>query len=394
MLTAAQMAMIRKKEASLPEGHKRDPLTNYFEGYFFVTLNVRDEAPILGTVEGRVGVPYGEADAPHVRYTELGQKVLEVWKGIPQYSPNVTVLDAEAMPDHFHGLLYMKKVEKVHLGRVVNGFMIGCTHAYWDTIGIAWREMKNEEGTGAKARVWQDRYHTRSYRGPALFVRGYNDVVPITQEEVQIKIEYIHSQAERRLIKRDFHDRFHVFRHQHSRNWTVDVAMRAVAADPFFAKNPDKRELAQKNVLSRLYPDALLDYIGNRQWMMNERKLPLICHRADANHFDEQASAVISAARDGNVIVSAFISAREREIKQLLMTEQLPFIEIMDNGFSTKYKPVGKAFYACGENRLVQITPWSCIYQKEVQVTREMCLVMNELARVISKNDDDWWKGS
>jgi len=64
----------------------------------------------------------------------------------------------------------------------------------------------------------------------------------------------------------------------------------------------------------------------------------------------------------------------------------------MDNGFAQRHKPFGKAFYACAEKKLVQITPWKYEYQKDATISREMCLVMNELSRTICQCDDDWWK--
>lgn len=140
-------------------------------------------------------------------------------------------------------------------------------------------------------------------------------------------------------------------------------------------------------------PNIGLDYMGNKQLLWAGRKLPLICHGADAAQFEQQKEAVLVAAREGAVIVSAFISPKERDIKNKLMIKLLPFIEITDNGFSEKYKGVGKAFYAIAENRLLQITPWTYLYHKDgPQVSREMCLVMNELARVITGVDDGWWK--
>jgi hypothetical protein len=39
----------------------------------------------------------------------------------------------------------------------------------------------------------------------------------------------------------------------------------------------------------------------------------------------------------------------------------------------------------------VQITCWRYEYARETVVSREMCLVMNELARVISNQKEDWW---
>lgn len=134
-----------------------------------------------------------------------------------------------------------------------------------------------------------------------------------------------------------------------------------------------------------------LDYLGNGKLLASPKKLPLICHRADASRFDVQRNAVIEAARNGHIIVSAFISPREREIRDLLMREFLPFIEIMDNGFAERYKPTGKAFYACAENRLVQISCWTHLYQRDTSISRAQCLVMNELARVICKRDEYWW---
>jgi hypothetical protein len=219
-------------------------------------------------------------------------------------------------------------------------------------------------------------------------------------KQVQINIDYIHTQAERRLIKGTMHRCFSIERGKCSRNWTAAVALRAIAADPFFARNPDKREAAQRNILARLNtqtttlhpsPTTQLDFLGSREWMAAPRKLPLICHRADAHRFEEQKAAVLNAARSGAIIVSAFISPKEREIRTQLMLEFLPFIEIMDNGFPDRYKPTGKAFYACAENRLVQITCWRYEYARETVVSREMCLVMNELARVISNQKEDWW---
>lgn len=144
-----------------------------------------------------------------------------------------------------------------------------------------------------------------------------------------------------------------------------------------------------------------LDYVGNRALLAAERKVSLICHRADASLFEQQRAVVMQAAREGAVVVSAFVSPKEREIMKQLMLEQLPFIELMDNGFSDRYKPGGKAFYSTAENRHVQITCWEYWFQPEQKddngeripaISREMCLAMNELARTVSGVDDDWWK--
>ena len=412
---------------------KRSTSTNYYEGYFFITLNTRDYAPILSYISGRPDAPEGAPDAPRCEYTELGRKVMAVWQTVPRFHPQVEIIAAEAMPDHFHGLLRLKAGNRKHLGRIVNGFMIACTHEYWDTVGIKWRDMKKDPNKSDRdaSRDWYDRDHTRSFRGPSLFVRGYNDMEAVTPEQVQTKLQYIREQARRALIKGTLRDRFHIHRSCKARGWTLDAIRRGLRADRFYAHNPERLEATLRTLMPRINmqpaatalapasalapaaatpasalapaalssgsspasaPKPLLSYIGCSALLSAERKLPLVCHRSDAPFFERQRDAVLRAAREGAVIVSAFISPKEREIRRLLLMEQLPVIEVYDNGLADRYKPSGKNFYACAENRLVQISPWNYEYCRNMTVNREVCLVMNELARVVAGTGEGWWK--
>lgn len=460
-LTPEQLAKIAQKDAALPAALKRNATTNYYEGYFFITLNTRNYAPILSFITGRPDAPDDAPDAPACEYTELGRKVMAVWQTVPRFHPQVEIIAAEAMPDHFHGLLRLLPGNRKHLGRMVNGFMIACTHDYWDTLDIKWRDMKKDPNKSDRdaSRDWYDRDHTCSFRGPSLFVRGYNDMEALTPEQVQTKLRYIHEQARRALIKGTFRDRFLVHRSCTARGWTLDTIRRGLRADRFYAHNPDRLELILRSLMPRIpmqqatapaspsaaspsaspsasslaapsaspsasslaspsasssaassvspsaafsasplavpsasSPKPLLSYVGCSALLSAERKLPLVCHRSDAPFFERQRDAVLRAAREGAVIVSAFVSPKEREIRRLLLMEQLPVIEVCDNGFGDRYKPVGKSFYACAENRLVLISPWNYEYCRDLAINREVCLVMNELVRVIAGTGDGWWK--
>lgn len=400
-LTPEQLAKIAQKDAVQPTALKRNASTNYYEGYFFITLNTLDYAPILSFISGRPDAPDGAPDAPSCEYTELGRKVMAVWQTVPRFHPHVEIIAAEAMPDHFHGLLRLKAGNRKHLGRIVNGFMISCTHEYWDTLGIKWRDMKKDPNKSDRdaSLDWYDRDHTRSFRGPSLFVRGYNDMEAVTPEQVQTKLQYIREQARRALIKGTLRDRFHIHRSCTACGWTLDAIRRGLCAARFYAHDPERLEATLRTLMPRILmrpaaaaPKPLLSYIGCSALLSAERKLPLVCHRSDAPFFERQRDAVLRAAREGAVIVSAFISHKEREIGRLLLMEQLPVIEVYDNGFADRYKPSGKNFYACAENRLVQISPWNYEYSRNLTVNREVCLVMNELARVIAGMGEGWWK--
>lgn len=395
-LTPEQIAKIRQKEAALPDALKRDPNVNYYEGWFFVTLNTRDNVPVLSSCVGDVHVANGEPGAPHCEYSDVGRGVLEAWLKMPQIHPMVEIDICEVMPEHFHGLLHLLPGNKRHLGHLIGGFMSGCSHAYWDTLGIDWQSNRYDKGASA-LQIDRDNDHTTSYRGPALFVRGYNDMEPVPDEEVEVKRAYIRDQARKRLIQGDRHECFRKYRNCHSKGWTWERVMGAVSKDRSLGYNAERCAAAQNNIATRLNKDTAglcLDYIGSKSLLFAERRLPLVCHRADETRFLQQKDAMMKAAREGCIIVSAFISPKERDIRQLLMLERLPFIEILDNGIAEKYKGVGKAFYALAEERLCQITPWTYVYQKDTIVKREMCLVMNELARVICGVADDWWRNA
>lgn len=419
-LTPEQIVKIRQKEAETPDALKRNPLNDYTEGWFHVTLNTRGEAPVLGYLTGDPNAEDGSENAPRCVLTELGRRVEEVWNTVDDFHPMCKCEGLIVMPEHLHALLHLLPGNREHLGSIINGLMIGGTHCYWDTLGIPWREMRKAKDAAASTKAldralraqWQDRDHTRSFRGPALMVRGYNDVEAVTDDEIEIKRQYIRNNPRKRLITRSKPDRFRVNRNGRSDNWTLQRALAAVAADPWIGRNPEKCRALQTKVYQRLKRQPndetklAIDYVGNRALLSAGRKVSLICHRADAPLFEQQKEAVMKAAREGAVVVSAFISPKERDIMKQLMLEQLPFVELMDNGFSNRYKPGGKAFYSTAENRHVQMSCWTYVYRNPStnsgqahdykenlpSISREMCLVMNELARIISGVKDDWWK--
>lgn len=379
---------IEQHNSAKPKALQRDPIVDYTQGYFFVTLTVHDRLPILGSIP----------NSHECRLTALGEKVLSYWNAIPSHYPNAQLLEAQVMPNHFHGLLHLDvSYPGVDLGKVIKGFKVGCTHAYWDILGIPWRTMMGRTD-GKTDDDWVDDIHTESKRGPALFSAGFNETEPLTEEQIDAKINYIRTNPERSYIKRQNKDCFTIYRNQTSKNWTEQRVLSALQADAYLGKHPEAVLEAMERLRERLsFFDISktklgLAYVGKRDLLLAERKLPLVCHRADAERIEEQTRAMMNAAQQGAVIVSAFISAHEREIRKQLLVEGYPIIEIVDNGFSDHYKPLGRSFYACAEGQLLQISCWNYLYQKEAQVSREMCLVMNELSRLIADSPDDWWK--
>ena len=170
----------------------------------------------------------------------------------------------------------------------------------------------------------------RSFRGPSLFVRGYNDVEAIDADEIETKRNYIRSNIERRVKRCENAPLFRIHRDMQSRNWTPERVMQGLLHDLRIADEREKQVTAwqaltipgahteRDKVCHKLKAGCGLDMVGNME-LLKQRLVPLICHRADTMRFEEQKTAVLKAAR-------------------------------------------------------------------------EECMVMNEVVRVISKEEDDWWE--
>lgn len=395
-ITEGLLFKIRQHQQELPEALRRAALADYREGVFSITINTRDRRPLLGFIRNGEFYP-----------SKVGQAVAECWQKIPEYYPQAELIIHQVMPEHFHGLLRLNPKNPnarivgkspAHLGRIVGGFMIGSTHAYWNVLGIDWKAY-----TWNKAQRKEPFHlgveHKESNQGPALFERGYNDVVPISDEQIDTKIRYIATNVERRQMKRDNSDFFAITRNAKSANWTVERIKQGLLADRFIGKDAASVAQAWQKIASMLNLSTegtpSIDWLGNKSLLTATTKVSVICHRADVHLFEQQKAKTIEAAKNGAIVVSACINPKEREIVKALQAELLPVIKVADNGFNTLYKPSGKAFYTCAEGALTEITPWkhrTVSKNEEQTLSREMCLTANELVRIVAQSPDTWWK--
>jgi hypothetical protein len=87
-------------------------------------------------------------------------------------------------------------------------------------------------------------------------------------------------------------------------------------------------------------------------------------------------------ARKGAVMVSPFISPYEKQVMQVLLQEQHPFILLVDNGFHEYYKPGDVLFDACAAGRLLILSPWPYDDGKR-HISRAECVALNTMAEEI-----------
>ena len=76
---------------------------------YMITMVTEGRCPLFGQVVGRSDGAAGTPDEPHILLTELGEAVAERWKATHELYPEIDVVALQMMPDHLHGILFVKE---------------------------------------------------------------------------------------------------------------------------------------------------------------------------------------------------------------------------------------------------------------------------------------------
>lgn len=136
--------------------------------------------------------------------------------------------------------------------------------------------------------------------------------------------------------------------------------------------NPER--LATKHLM----PDLLSKYMPvHVRWTMVKE-----AEHGDNKRLRDYMNGCVMAARNGAVMVSPFISPKEKDVMDVLLKEGLPFIYIADNGFRDYYKPQDSLFDAVAKKQVLILSPWEYDPHKK-NVSRAECVEMNKMAEEI-----------
>ena len=135
------------------------------------------------------------------------------------------------------------------------------------------------------------------------------------------------------------------------------------------------------------------DGVGNTTLLMADKFATVhvrsVMVKAAEQGNDEQLrnykNSCVIAAREGAVMVSPFISTHEKQVMQVLLREQLPFVCLTDNGFCDYYKPTDALFDAVAAGRVLILSPWQYDEGKR-HISRADCVALNDMAEEICKN--------
>ena len=128
------------------------------------------------------------------------------------------------------------------------------------------------------------------------------------------------------------------------------------------------------------------DIIGNPMLLGRPRRVVHVSMRLDQETARRHMNNLILEARQGSVLVSPFISPREKMVMNEAIKEGLPVIQVMDNGFPDLYKPQSSVFDACASGLLLQVAP-DAYRTTSQRISRARCLELNSLAEELCQDD-------
>jgi len=330
-----------------PSMKRRCEEKDYTErGLYMVTLAIEGRRSLLGTLEGNPDIREGE-DSPRVMLSPLGQAVARSWQAIPQYYPQIEPIKLCIMPDHIHGILFVKEKIERHLGHVINGFKTGTRQAARQLGALTAAVPQPTENPPVK--YAEAPPQPKSPKHPAhgtLWEPGYNDRLLLRQGQLQRWLAYLDDNPRRLLLKRQHPEFF-------TQLGTISAAGLPMAA------------------------------MGNRFLLDRPVKLQVQCSRhLYPWEIEQQKQQFLQAGREGAVIVSPCISPGEREIATACMAAGVPLIVLLLKGFSPYFKPQPRYLEACAEGRLLMLAPYP--FQNErLTDMRRRCLHLNDLAAAI-----------
>lgn len=313
---------------------------------YLITLVLADRS---SRALGRIAVDQvkeGMPVAAHCEVTALGKAVLRCWQAIADFHPQVQLIASQVMPDHFHGLLWVKRPLKHHLGQVIRGFKIGCTQA----------------------------------AGAPLFAEGFQDKILFSEHQLERMSHYLAENPLRLAVKRA---------NQHYFTLAQDLEMVCGERGTGHFSALGNRYLLQQPMIQVQCSRRWFAYQrtvkagGGKKIVRNAQGEPLpACVTADYQRLREH---FFSCAQKGRVLLSPCVSDGEREIAREALVAGLPLITLQNKGFAPLQKPSGRYFEACAAGKLLMLAPKKWPYLPgNKPMTRTDALILNRLCQWIA----------
>ena len=373
---------------SLPRTHQRSKFIDYKgRGIYLITLCTEGRRPLLGELCG------DSPERAYVRPSALGQAVLRCWQDIPAVqrgiaaqrslrlgttcTRDIQLLSCQLMPDHFHGIIFIRQDMDIALGQVVYGFMVGCTRAYHALLSSTNSSMVQPGIVQQPANL---------PASPPTAQRSGSTVGIHTDQSSMVQPSLVQQPASpptplRPLWEKGFHDR------PLKRRGQLENMLRYVADNPrrLYIRRHHARNFHVQQAVR--VGECCFSAVGNLLLLDNALHVVHVRRRFSPEERRRYMNNCVLAARQGRVLISPFISEYEKQVRDVVLQEGYPVIQLTNEALSHYYKPSGDLFHACANGQLLLLSTNNTSAPFGKRITREECNTLNALAEALATGE-------
>lgn len=305
-------------------------------GLYHITLTVPSREPLFGTLV----IPGGDPTKARIERTALGNAVVDELYVMCRHYPAIRILQFCLMPDHLHAVIHVTRAMDTSIRAVVRG--------YWQGVKKLGRAYTLAVATELNSAITNE----GGYPFPIFTERPF--IRPLSRRgQLHTMIHYVQMNPQRLATKRLKPGLFRVQK-------DIEIG-------------------------GRRY-----DGVGNTMLLTGNHFMPVhVRHelldeaaRGNSQPLRNYMNGCVLAARQGTVMVSPFISPKEKEVQAVLLAEKHPFVVLADNGFREYFKPGDALFDACASGRVLILSPWPYDADKR-HISRADCVALNAMAEEI-----------
>ena len=340
--------------------------------------------------------------------TPFGETVLACWREIPTRWPMVSLIDAVVMPDHFHGILFVRERLPAGktLGNVVGSFksrstslclaMLGRTRPAAEPPGPPLVSAPSSmpgfvRPSSVPGRVRPSSAPGRVRPGPRaspctakFWADGFVDTILFRQGQLESMVVYIRENPDRLAEKRANPE---LFRRIANLSLPLDGGRMTGRFEAIGNRHLLRRPLHQVQCSRSFFAYRRIPKPGGGLKIARDATGEPIVERTSPD-YEARLEAALDAAAHGAVVLSPCISDGERQIAREALLRGLPLITLQNKGFSPLQKPPGRYFEACAEDRLLMMAPAAWPYTtQEKPMTRFDATALNRLSQWLAGED-------
>jgi len=286
-------------------------------GFYMITILTASRSPLFGTFQNKI-----------VKLSPIGETVKRRWHEIPSHRPELEPSDLVIMPDHMHGILYVKEKLQKPVGDIVRGFKSGVTS-----------EIRKTKGD-SQLKIWEESYHDR---------------IIMNSDTLREERRYISDNPRRYCMRKAHPELF-------TKPTTLDNLR--------LPKGIEWSGFGNLFLLNK--PDLMTVQVSRSE---TQERIAIL------------KKIVADCVSRGTVMVSPFISQGEKEIASMVIEQDYgSLILLKPDGFPPLYKPSRAYFDLCANGRLLVLSPFTYTGRKQ-NLTRECCLQMNGWVKKICGNN-------